>query len=237
MVWIYRARYSIKSANWLRFEQDRRGVQIRSALSGGEKRLLGKYKVDGFIEPDICLEFMYVSFLNQYSSETSVSQNQCIEPVSFCRDCYWHGCPECVKKRDMSLSMRDGLTAHTVYTRTVARTQELRKAGFKVRILISLVWSKSFSGLLMSIFYGLLITNYYRYRSRSCGSTSMTLNWETRPQTCRFSWPRTRTRSRIESNPGYFFFLLKVIFFFSLIIQCFLSGYSIYFCRVGCSKA
>ena len=44
--------------------------------------------------------------------------------------CWWHGCPRCFGDRGRKI--RNGKTRDQLYAATIARTEELRKAGFQV---------------------------------------------------------------------------------------------------------
>ena len=100
-------RFSKESIAWLDRFSERDGVTIQHALEGGEKKLLLKgtwYKVDGFD-----------------GASNTVYEFQ---------GCFWHGCRRCYTPD--TINKHNQIPMHELYTRTQAKNQAIRDAGYNL---------------------------------------------------------------------------------------------------------
>jgi hypothetical protein len=89
---------------WIKWISHKDSLYIRHKLNGGEVKI-GEYKVDGYCEQ----YFRIYEF----------------------HGCYWHGCPNCMKKRNQ-LTGDYFTTAKEAYERTIHRISTLRSAGYAI---------------------------------------------------------------------------------------------------------
>ena len=100
-------RFSKESIAWLDRLSERDGVTIQHALEGGEKKLLLKgtwYKVDGFD-----------------GASNTVYEFQ---------GCFWHGCRRCYTPD--TINKHNQIPMHELYTKTQAKNQAIRDAGYNL---------------------------------------------------------------------------------------------------------
>ena len=116
-----RDNHSVEEIAWLEFMQKRRGIRIHTSRCGhgGQRSIQVAEKefvtVDGF-DPESGTVFQY-------------------------HGCYWHGCPTCFPAREQVIAKKTArypVTMEKAYERTLANTNKLRAAGYKVVE----VWSK-----------------------------------------------------------------------------------------------
>jgi ribosomal protein S20 len=90
--------YSKESICWLDFIMSKDNINIRHALNGGEKHILG-YKVDGYCE------------------ETNT--------VYQFHGCFWHGCPKCFNSE--TINNKNQKTMKDLYNQTLKISNEIMK--------------------------------------------------------------------------------------------------------------
>jgi G:T-mismatch repair DNA endonuclease (very short patch repair protein) len=104
--------YSKKSISWIRTLGD----NIKHALNGGEKTVLGR-KVDGF--------------------------DKTTNTVYQFHGCFWHGCPNCYKEDTINNKKKESMG--DLYEKTKRFTQQLRDNGYKVVEMWECEWKPTYA--------------------------------------------------------------------------------------------
>jgi hypothetical protein len=109
--------YSKTAIDWLKYEENERGIKIQHALNGGEKRI-GKYFVDGFHkESNTIFEF---------------------------HGCFWHSHIENCKNKNYDKNQIHPirkLTHEEVYVETMYREFELEQMGYNLIVMWECEWN------------------------------------------------------------------------------------------------
>ena len=127
--WGYKSakQYSYMGVIWMEYMSKKLGKRIQHARNGGEKCILNKYYVDGFIEPT--------------PEEIMKGYRGTILEMNGCRA---HGCPDCYQSS--TIEPQSGKAMGKLYDYYISRKIKLRSAGYN----IIEIWEHEFTDLLKS---------------------------------------------------------------------------------------
>lgn len=106
-------RHSIKAAKWLHYQAEERGIDIKHAFTGGERKVHGRY-VDGYAE--VGEEKHIFEFLG----------------------CFYHGCSHCYNPS--TINKRCNKSMSHLHNEVMERIHRLQKAGYKVHYIWEHEW-------------------------------------------------------------------------------------------------